>query len=194
MQSRRLWLIDGGYLYKAQSSISGVQLDYIKLREHLEKDGPIWRAYYLNSIVHPTSPELDSFHRWLQSAPPIGPKIIVKNYSIKRFPIDFAYCDKCGKNHEVKCPACGERLHKEQQKGVDVGVATLALAQIKNYDSLLLSSGDGDLLDAVEHICQNGKQFELVVFRNGVSPDLQGRSDRIYWIDDFSGDVRRVKG
>ena len=82
-------------------------------------------------------------------------------------------------------------MQKEQQKGVDVGIATLALTLMNEYDTLLLSSGDGDLLDAVEYISQNGKQIELVVFKAGVSTDLQARADRLYWIDDFRNDVRR---
>jgi hypothetical protein len=191
MSERRLWLIDGGYLYKSQNTVAGFQLDYMKLRDKLEKDGAIWRAYYLNSIIQPTSSELDSFHRWLQSAPPIGPKIIVRNYPIKRYSVEFAFCDSCRKNVSISCPNCSDKLFKEQQKGVDVGIATLSLALMNHYDTLLLSSGDGDLIDSIEHLCQNGKNFSLVVFRNGVSPDLQSRSDRIYWIDDFSDEVKR---
>lgn len=47
--ARRLWLIDAGYLLKAQRSVrTGYQFSYLKLREHLERDGALWRAYYLN--------------------------------------------------------------------------------------------------------------------------------------------------
>lgn len=193
MSTKKLWLIDGGYLYKSQSTVTNFQLDYLKLRGRLEEDGVIWRAYYLNSVIQPTNPELDSFHRWLQSAPPIGPKIIVQTYNVRRFQLDFAYCDACAKNHTVTCPTCSGKMYKEHQKGVDVGIATRALTLMDHYDVLLLSSGDSDLLDAVEHICKAGKSFELVVFRNGVSPDLQSRADKIHWIDDFADAVRRVR-
>jgi hypothetical protein len=51
---RRLWLIDAGYLFNAQRSIGqGFQFDCLKLRNWLEKAGPLWRAYYLNSTPHP---------------------------------------------------------------------------------------------------------------------------------------------
>jgi uncharacterized LabA/DUF88 family protein len=193
MGSRILWLIDGGYLYKAQSTIKDFQIDYIKLKEKLETDGQIWRSYYLNSVIHPMSSELESFHRWMQSAPPIGPKIIVRNYSVKKTTLEFAYCDDCEKNVSISCPDCKSKLIKEHQKGVDVGIATLALSNIGNIDELVLSSGDGDLLDAVEHLSLSGKKISLAVFKNGVSPDLQSRADRIYWIDDFSDAVKRGK-
>ena len=193
MSNRRLWLIDGGYLYKSQGTIKDFQIDYIKLKDKLEIDGQIWRSYYLNSVIHPMSSELESFHRWMQSAPPIGPKIIVRNYTIKKSTLDFAYCDDCEKNVSISCPNCKGKLVKEHQKGVDVGIATLALANMPNIDELILSSGDSDLLDAMEHLSQNGKKLSLAVFKNGVSPDLQSRADRIYWIDDFSDSVRRER-
>jgi len=193
-REKGLWLIDGGYLYKAQSSVSrDFHLDYLKLREQIESDGHIWRAYYLNSVPGNVTPDMESFFRWMQSAPPIGPKIVVRNYAMTRFPMDYGYCEQCGKNVTVKCPDCSsnEKLWKEQQKGVDVGLATLALTLSDQYDSLILSSGDSDLLDAVEYLCGRGKRLELVVFRTGVAPDLQCRADRIYWIDDMSKNVKR---
>lgn len=81
------------------------------------------------------------------------------------------------------------RVFNEIQKGVDVGIATLSLVHQRNYDSLLLSSGDADLLDAIEHLSEQGKSIELVVFRDGVSSELQCRADRIHWINDFAAEV-----
>jgi uncharacterized LabA/DUF88 family protein len=81
------------------------------------------------------------------------------------------------------------RVFNEIQKGVDVAIATLSLIHQRNYDTLMLSSGDSDLLDAVEHLSEQGKSIELVVFRDGVSSELQCRADRIYWINDFASEV-----
>jgi len=189
--SNRLWLIDGSYFYKAAYSITrDYQMDYIKLRSKLEKDGELWRAYYLNA----SSPELESFFRWLQSAPPIGPKIIVKTYGLRTSDVGYCYCGKCQRSVVASCPQCsGKDLTKEQQKGVDVGLATLALTLAEHYETLLVSSGDSDLLDVVEYLCHRGKRFELAVFRSGVAPELQSRADKIYWIDDFSEEVRRER-
>ena len=41
----------------------------------------------------------------------------------------------------------------------------------------------------VEHLSEKGKRIELLVFRYGVSTDLQSRADHIYWIDDFAQEV-----
>jgi len=195
---RRLWLIDAGYLFSAQLSVgASYAFDYKRLREKLEElGGPLWRAYYLNSTPNPPSDAQDKFHSWMRTAPPIGPKIITKLYRLKTIGVDEAYCDNCQGMVAVRCeqqPATGQRhpLARREQKGVDVGIATLALTLAPEYETLLLSSGDGDLLDAVEHLSQENKRFELAVFKSGVSTELQARADAIYWIDDFAEDVAR---
>ena len=195
-RNRGLWLIDAGYLFSCQRSVEpGYEFDYRKLREKIEADGPMWRAYYLNSTPNPPSDAQNGFHSWLRSAPPNGPKIITKLYELKRINVDHAFCQTCNSVTTAVCEHSSQggphRMQKEQQKGVDVGIATLALTLMNEYETLILSSGDGDLLDAVEYLSQHGKQLELVVFKAGVSTDLQARADRIYWIDDFRDEVRR---
>ncbi|MGE4537438.1 MAG: NYN domain-containing protein [Desulfovibrio sp.] len=193
MINRKLWLIDAGYMYRGQSIYSrDYSIDYVKLRNKLEIDEPLWRAYYLNSVPNPTPDAQVSFYNWMRSAPPIGPKIITKLYELRSSEITDLYCEQCHRKVPISCPNDPKhRLSREQQKGVDVGLATLALTHIENYDTLILSSGDSDLLDAIEFITEKNKRFELLVFKNGVSTDLQCRADRIYWIDDFASEVAR---
>lgn len=193
MDERKLWLIDAGYMYRGQSIYSrDYSIDYVKLRNKLEVEGPLWRAYYLNSVPTPTPDAQIAFYNWMRSAPPLGPKIITKLYELRSSEINELYCEQCRRKVSVTCPNDHKhRLSREQQKGVDVGLATLALTHIENYDTLILSSGDSDLLDAVEYLTEKNKRFELLVFKNGVSTDLQCRADRIYWIDEFAQDVAR---
>jgi hypothetical protein len=190
---RRLWLIDAGYLFSAQRAVGpGFQFDYLKLRGRVEQAGPLWRAYYLNSTPNPPSDAQDAFHTWLRSGPPRGPKLITQLYALKPVPADRAYCQECATKVQLSCPADSQHhIGNQQQKGVDVGLATLALVHKDRFDTLLLSSGDGDLLDAVEHLSELGKRLELVVFREGVSTELQWRADVIHWIDEFADEVRR---
>ncbi|RXK88164.1 NYN domain-containing protein [Chlorobaculum sp. 24CR] len=195
MTNRRLWLIDAGYLFNARHSVSsGYEFNYLKLREKIEQDGPIWRAYYFNSIPSPPGEAQESFHNWLQSAPPNGPKIITRLYGLKYQRGDRAYCETCNQKVSLTCPhqRAGEQRHilkNEVQKGVDVGIATAALIHQNNYDTLILSTGDGDLLDAIEYLSESGKRIELVVFDNSVSTDLQCRADKLYLINDFADEV-----
>ena len=55
----------------------------------------------------------------------------------------------------------------------------------------MLSSGDGDLLDAIKYVSTSGKSVELAVFKYGVATELQSWADRIYWIDEFAEEVAR---
>jgi len=188
----RLWLIDAGYLFNGQRTVgTGYRFDYLKLRRKLEESGEIWRGYYLNSTPHPPTDAQDGFHTWLRSAPPRGPRLITKLYELKHIDADRAYCEQCHAKVDVQCPnGAGHELRNQQQKGVDVGLATLALIHRDHYDCFLLSSGDGDLLDAVEFLSEQGRRIELAVFMEGVSTELQARSDRIHWINEFAADVR----
>lgn len=120
----------------------------------------------------------------LRSAHPLGPKLVTKLYELKEVRADRAFCQHCNTKVTLSCPdGSGHRLANQQQKGVDVAVATLALIHRDQYDALVLSSGDGDVLDAVEFLSERGKRIELAVFTQGVSTDLQARADRIDWIN-----------
>ncbi|MCL4440324.1 MAG: NYN domain-containing protein [Eubacteriales bacterium] len=176
-----IWLIDAAYLFNAQHSVGPrYNFDYLKLRNKLEEYGVINRAYYLNSTQNPPSDAQSSFHSWLKTARPDGPQLIVRLYKLKE--------------EENECPNCNNDFMTQVQKGVDVGLATLIvkLAHQNNYDNLILSSGDGDLEDAISHIKEQlHKRVELCVFRNGVSPDLQSYADKVYWINDFAVEVSK---
>lgn len=190
LRQRGLWLVDGSYMFNARISVEpGFRFSYLRLRQYLERSGPIWRAYYLDSF-DPNRPQDLGFRHWLQKAPPEGPQLIVKDYPLRRTHVERAYCESCGEIVEPSCPhGPGHSLHKEHQKGVDVGLATLALTLMDHYDSLILSSGDSDLLDVVEHLIHRGKRMELAVFKHGVAVELQSRADAVHWLDDFAGEV-----
>ena len=190
---RSLWLIDAGYMINAQRSVPGdYQFDYRKLKSRIEETETVWRTYFLNSTPNPPSDRQDTFHTWMRSAPPHGPGIITNLYKLKTVRADSGYCEQCARPVGLRCIQCqGDKVVKRQQKGVDVGIATLALIHQEKYSTLILSSGDGDLLDAVEFLSERGKRFVLVVFQYGVSAELQARADDVIWIDDFAQDVVR---
>jgi uncharacterized LabA/DUF88 family protein len=107
---------------------------------------------------------------------------------------DRAYCENCSTKVNLICPnqIQGDPAHKlsnQIQKGVDVGIASLALIHKDNYDTLILSSGDSDLLDAIQHLSEAGKRIELAVFDHGVSTELQSRADKIYWLNNFKDKI-----
>jgi len=186
---RRLWLIDASYIHANNLALLGAQrrIDYLRLRTLIEEElGPLWRGYFLNSAQDEPNEGRDRFHNWLQTAMPYGPNLIVRLYGLKSEHVRNAWCADCATKVDVRCPHGNgqHRLFNQRQMGVDVGLATLALIHQERYDGLVLSSGDADLMDAVEHLSEHGKRIELAVFSTGVATDLQARADRVLWIDD----------
>ncbi len=174
---RTIWINDGAYLFRSGPG----RFDYLKLKHELENGAraTFTESYYFSAQSSPTAAQ-DSFNKWLKCAPPIGPKMILKLYSLKSM--------------HSRCPHCSAEYEKYTQKGVDVGIVTLMLqlAEQDRYDQLVLTSGDGDFADAVEYIKRMGKSFCLAGFKDSVSPDLQCFADSMLWLDDLWDKVRRV--
>lgn len=178
-ENRTVWIIDGSYLMKAPGGLG--RFDYIALRKALEKRaGPISEAYYLNTLGDRPSEAQASFHTWLKFAPPKGPQLRVQLYQMKGV--------------QVECDNCGTKIERSVQKGVDVGIATLILklAHQNRYERLLLSCGDGDIEDAVQHVQQElDKEVVLAGFQDTISADLQSYASRVLWINEFWDEIKR---
>ena len=81
------WIVDGSYLF---NSIR-LKFDYLKLKTELESINgtSFFESYYLNSTQNAPSDAQDGFHTWLKLAPPTGPKMRVKLYSLKSISFDL---------------------------------------------------------------------------------------------------------
>ncbi len=176
--NRAVWISDGSYLFKSALG----RFDYLKLKKELEEasGSPIAESYYFNSRGSGVNTAQDSFYKWMKSAPPIGPQMIVKLYSLKQV--------------RNTCTQCGAESERDIQKGVDVGIATMImrLSAQNRFDQLILTAGDGDLADAVEYVKQVGKQISLAGFKDSVSPDLQCYADRMIWLDEMWERIRKA--
>jgi len=178
MKERTIWIADAAYLMKAAPD----KFDYMKLKTALEeKNGtPINDSFYLNSTYPNSSEQQDSFHAWLKSAPPKGPRMRVMLYTMKTM--------------RAHCPDCGCEFDREVQKGVDVGIATLIvkLAAQDRYSRLILSAGDGDFEDAIAFAKENmHKEFWIAGFDGTVSADLQSYSDNVIWLDGIWESIKK---
>jgi len=191
---RVLWLIDAGYLHKAQRTVNpNYEFSYLKLRQELQRQsGVVSEGYFLNSCPDPIPEGQKRFHGWIALDPPDGPGLILYLYPLKQMRIDRLYCIECGRKVTVSCRTDSHHiLSIEHQKQVDVAIAVLAVDKTEDYDVLVLSSGDGDLMEAMRVVKRRGKELHLLVFKVGVSYELQRAADKILWIDDFSHDVRK---
>jgi uncharacterized LabA/DUF88 family protein len=175
---KTIWIVDGAYMLKA---VPG-KLDYLKFKRVLEEqnDGPFFESYYLNSVPGAPTAAQDSFHQWLKSAPPRGPKMRVRLYELKEM--------------SVACSTCGQQFVRQVQKGVDVGIATLILklATQNQYERLILSAGDGDFEDAISYVkSELHKEIWISGFIHSMSVDLQSYADHVVWLDDFWQTIKK---
>jgi len=176
---RTVWIIDGAYLFNYSKTRP---FDYLKLKNELVRIGghPIYESYYLNSTRDPGNEANNSFHTWLKSAPPRGPKVRVQLYHLKDLP--------------QRCPQCKHEYHREIQKGVDVGIATLMikLAAQNVYERLILSAGDGDFEDAISYVKSDlHKEVWICGSQGNLSSDLQSYADHVIWMEDLSPGIDR---
>jgi uncharacterized LabA/DUF88 family protein len=178
MSEKAVWVVDGAYMLKGGPG----RVDYLSLKEELERlnGAPLFESYYLDSTPNPPSDAQDAFHTWLKCAPPQGPKMRVQLYKLKEM--------------HVHCPQCDCRFERPVQKGVDVGIATLILrlASDDQYDRLLLSAGDGDFEDAINHVKSDlHKEIWICGFNGSVSADLQSYADEVVWLDEMWDVIRK---
>ena len=178
---RTVWIVDGGYLFDyAKTRPKG--FDYLKLKNAIVKQngGPLYESYFLNSVPDNAGESLHGFTSWLKSAPPAGPQMRVHLYKLK--------------NIHTRCPACSHQFDRQEQKGVDVGIATLMikLAVQNVYDRLILSAGDGDFEDAISYVKSDlHKEIWINGSQANLSTDLQSYADRVLWLDDMTADIDR---
>ncbi len=169
---RVLWIIDGQYVYNIVDEGTGGHVDLLLLREFIEKQIPVWKAYYFTGIPQPMREDQQRFLDWVRHRPPGGPGFIVKPYRLKP--------------REEQCPHCQRRYTVYREKGVDVGMAVLMLRLASLYDTLLLTSGDADLADALQFLVETqGKHVILASFEGTVAPLLSSFADEVIWLDPY---------
>ena len=174
---KNVWIVDGAYLFKSAPG----RFDYLLLKKELEKQvgGHFMESYYFNSQGNNPAPSQESFNKWLKSAAPLGPKMIVRTYPLKQV--------------TTRCAHCGETNERQVQKGVDVGIVTQLFKLEKRMDRLILCAGDGDFADAVETLASMGKDIILAAFRDTCSPDLQCFANRLVWLDSVWDNIRKER-
>ncbi|MGF1614681.1 MAG: NYN domain-containing protein [Gammaproteobacteria bacterium] len=174
-----IWIVDAAYL----QSYSDGQIDYLKLKETLQDrvGAPFSESFYVNATRNPLSDAQDTFHTWLKTAPPQGPKMRVKLYDLGALP--------------TTCTSCGHQgVISNTAEGVQVGIATLIvkLAAQWHYDRLVLSARDGALEEAIAYVKDElHKELWLSGFEGSVSSNLQMYADNVVWLDELWDHIRK---
>jgi uncharacterized LabA/DUF88 family protein len=125
MRGSAIWIIDGAYVLKGATG----KIDYIALRRQLQDWAGVTfdRCLFFNSARADDRKQRE-FHNYLEKN-----HFTVYTYDVKEM--------------RAECPRCEHRFGRLVQAGVDVGICTAILAE--KYDTLVLTAGDGDFVDAL---------------------------------------------
>ena len=166
--AKGLWLIDGHYLFasmldfkKTNTTYKDRNMNYHKLKKRIITE---FGLSSIDGFYFDTNEDKKAFLASLKSAEPYGPGIIVRIYDTKA---------KTG-----------------LQRGVDVGIATMAMRLYSRYDVIILSAGDGDYEDCVEHlVVDQNKTLYIVGYAGNISPEIQQYSKGVMLINEHYLDI-----
>lgn len=194
MSNEAAWFIDGAYLYKVWQSLKRAdRLDYLKLREYLERTFAtgIDDAYYFNSDPDVASAKQNAFHSALAHRPPDGPGIRVKLYWLQKRPLSWPASWGGG---PVLHPETGRHFELIQQKAVDVGLAfhLMRSYEHRKWRTLFLAAGDSDFHEVVQHLVENeGVQLILIGSEQTISGELLPYARAVVKVREIADEIAR---
>lgn len=153
-------IIDGGYWESIRKKIGYPEIDLVKLSEDLCKPAYRLRTYYFDGKAE----ERQSIHDQLEMN--------------ERFEVVLGDVVP----REIKCPLCNQKFVRNEQKRVDVQLATslVHFATSKQADLIVLLAGDRDFLPVVE-IAKSEMVILKLVYGSkklaGVATGLQKAAD-----------------
>lgn len=164
------WLVDMGYVVKA-AKVSGMRVDYLVAQGILAARYGSVRTFLFNSYD-------------AKFGIPAG---------LKGFYTAMEHRGMVVRLHPMSGGASGEP-HKQRRVDVDVACHAVWQATSGGVDHLILTTGDQDLIPAVE-MCRStfGKAVVLFTFRDNVSDELVRAADEQMLFEDFRSELERSK-
>jgi len=163
--------IDGPNLYAAAKQAQ-VEIDYKKLREHLDASCQFVRAYYYTALAD--DPEVFQ---------PIRPLIDFLRYN------GFSLVTKPMKEFTDDA---GRKRHKGN---MDIEIAVDMLAFADKLDHIVLFSGNGDFRRAVEAVQDKGVRVTVVSTKDNsstmIADELRSQCDRFVDVKELAAVVGR---
>lgn len=188
------WFVDGSYLFKVWQNLNrGDRLDYLLLRQHLERKFQVKIAdsYYFNADPDPPTARTNAFHKALAYPPPDGPGLRVKLYWLQKRALNWPAA--CG-GGPVEHPVTGRPFELIQQKAVDVGLAFHLMRSYghRQWRTLLLAAGDGDFHEAIQHLVEHRDvAVVLIGTKSSMSSELLPYAQAVEELDKIADSVAR---
>lgn len=166
--SSSAWLVDMGYIVKAAKE-SSMRLDYMATESWLAGKYGSTRTFLFNSYdVHYGTPSgLQAFY-----------DAMTRRGSVVRL-------------HPMR-GGIGDEPHRQRRVDVDIASHAVWQAATAGVDRLVLSTGDQDLIPAVE-MCRDelGVSVVLLTFLHNVSRELAGVVDEHLLFEDYRQELER---
>ncbi len=155
MSNRAILLIDGGYLDFLQRSFGSPRIDYGRMAQAVadKLDFTLLRCVYFNCLPYlapsPAPEEMDAFRK--------KQGFYERLQKLPRFEVKLGRLAYRGVDEHTGKPVL-------EQKQVDVLLTTemVYAAARRSVDAIILLSGDGDFLPALELVKREGLTFALV--------------------------------
>jgi uncharacterized LabA/DUF88 family protein len=170
---RTVLYIDNSNIFRGCKR-SGWRPSYQRVREWLEhEEGPIVKVHFFASEQSVPREKQGRFYQALKSE--LGFQI--HTYQLA--------------HRKMKCGRCGHQEWVPAEKGVDVGLVTQLLKDLRNnvFETAVIMSGDRDYMDAILEVRNAGRKVELISWRWSLSKEIlemcQERNIPILFLEDF---------
>lgn len=162
---------------------SGWRPSYRKVRDFLEStQGPLGDIHFFASEQESPREKQSRFYSSLKEE--LG-------FSLHTFRLA---------HRKVSCPGCGHEEWIPAEKGVDVGLVTQLLKDLRNdrFETALVMSSDRDYLDAILLVMDTGRKVKIVAWRWTLPPDsiqvCQHNNIDLVFLEDFRDQLEKPQG
>lgn len=181
-RGKTICFIDNANIYRGVGK-AGWRIDWKKLQEFIEKDGPVWQTYLFGTAMMPTDRDAgapsssEAFYHFVRSQ---------LHWHVKLYE---------PRTYNTTCRSCQHTRSVFEEKGVDVGIATkmLILALNKGYDTAILMSGDGDLYECVHYILNLGIRVEIISWKDQLAKDMFDVASNVTYFDEIRDEIELVR-
>lgn len=135
---------------------SGWRPSYKRVKEFLQdQEGRIWDIHFFASEQEVPREKQARFYRALK-----------ENLGFQLHTFRLAHRRVC-------CPSCGCEEWIPTEKGVDVGLVTQMMRDLRNdaFDTALVMSSDRDYLDAILEVSKAGRKVKIIAWKWTLPPE-----------------------
>lgn len=166
VSERIMIFVDGSNIFRSlRSDYPNINIDYVKLRDHLVGTRNLIQTYFFGARPVPTRPLQEDFYHYLEE----------QGFTLEI--MDLKYYGS-----------------KVKEKGLDTAlvIEMLVHAFHGNYDVGVLVGGDEDYLKLVNEVKRLGPKVEVASFRSSMSNRLRRSGIAFIPLDDILDEIKKT--